>query len=194
MNKIYFIHLIFLLLLSFLITGSVQPLSNISQLLAYFCLHSIGIVLIVSELEQSESFINIKIGSFIVISSIIILKSTHYIFSGSEIVMLLIMFFLNNLFVILATILLKSLSKISLQSFSIYRSLAISLNVLFMYLNISSPSNIFFTKWWLFGGIFYIPYIDSFGLSFWVSTIFISVSIIYLLMKYEQIKRLNNKI
>jgi len=176
-----FILVLFFIFMILIISGLIKPFTDFNQLLSYTCFHSIGISFVISE-AQPRRVANIKLSILILISVIIIYKCTYLWMSEEEQVVLFILFFLNSWFLILGTKLV--LQKIGNQGnkVSIFRYLVLSLNILFMYLYKASPSYLFITKWWIFNGVFYIPFINQSGINFWISTLFICISLVGITM------------
>lgn len=181
MNKLNFIPVLFFIFMILIGVGFMDPPTSLNQLLAYICFHSIGITLIASE-PQSRSTTTLSLGVLIAISSVVIFKSTSINMTDSEGIMFFVLFLLNNWFLISGTKLFTRFNGNHAKGLSIFRYLVLSLSILFLYLYISFPAYLFITKWWFLSGIFYIPYMEPSGLDFWISALFIAISLVSLTM------------
>ena len=178
-NKTDFILVVFMAFLTLLNAGFIFPATNFNNVLAYTCVHSIGVMFIASEFQPCSNR-NLKLALLILTSAIILYKLTSLQMNRSEQIVLLILLFFNNWFLIAGTILFLRLNGSQSQRLSVFRYLTLSLNLLFLYLYMRCPSCLFITKWGILSCVFYVPFIEPNGVDFWIATIFIGISIVSL--------------
>jgi hypothetical protein len=177
MSKLNFIPVLFFVFMVFTSSGLIDSPKHLNQLLAYICFHSVGISLIASE-TQYKFNTRLTLGILIAISSVVIFQAISINMTDSEGLMFFVLFFLNNWFLIAGTKLFTILNGDHIKRLSAFRYLVLSLSVLFLCLYMSFPTYLFITKWWILSGIFYIPYMDPLSLNFWISSIFIAISLV----------------
>lgn len=159
------------------------------QLLAYLCLHSIGVVLVMSEADAKwKNFL--RSGVVIVASLAIGVGYITQNMNDSETAMFCTFFALHNCFLILGTEVATRFVS-SARAMSTFRYLAIALNILFFYLYQAHPEYVGFTKWWIGSGLFYMSHLNVAIGELWTSFLIIALLIVSAAMFLNKKSQLN---